>query len=329
MKPSSLPAGYADEINLNEKLSDADFLSAITKIEKIRADAAKYKAEWDTDIAFALTQKSHQAYEALKIRYPVMTELKAQWNKVDKDAKKLEQLEAELIQHNQGTESIKQQLHNRETYAKEQEAKINDLKLKLNRESPHAVYRQAMVDYAKRNDESNVERIESRAISIEALIKAWKIKEDTEGVSITEVGLKTASRVVQEKALTEAFGDKLKPKYWRPDHQGNETWTKKVQKKDIDAYGDVFWEWELWSNEQLNAMCTWIKANFPKVTDNHDELYILQMINPGLFEGMWMKDKNWSSRQWISLRGLVDFSFICMDYLPSYLCGLFLIQNCK
>jgi hypothetical protein len=93
MKPSSLPAGYADEINLNEKLSDADFLSAITKIEKIRADAAKYKAEGDADIAFALTQKSHQAYEALKVRYPVMAELKAQWNKVDKDVKKLEQLE--------------------------------------------------------------------------------------------------------------------------------------------------------------------------------------------------------------------------------------------
>ena len=45
MKPSSLPAGYADEIKLNEKLSDTELQSAVAEIEELRADAAKYQAK--------------------------------------------------------------------------------------------------------------------------------------------------------------------------------------------------------------------------------------------------------------------------------------------
>ncbi|MBP6256386.1 hypothetical protein KA405_01330 [Patescibacteria group bacterium] len=44
--------------------------------------------------------------------------------------------------------------------------------------------------------------------------------------------------------------------------------------------------------EQLNTMRAWIRENFKDldVKTQDDELYILQMINPDLFESMWMKD---------------------------------------
>ncbi len=329
MKPSSLPSGYADEINLQEKLSDTELQSAIAEIEELRADAAKYKAKWDTDLASTLTKKSHIAYEALKRRYPVYAELKAQWNQFNKDIKRIDELEAELVKHNEGTESIKQQLQNRETYAAEQEAKINDLKAKLSPESPHAEYRQAMVDYAKINDKDHAERIEKRAVRLEELRKAGKIGEDSEWVSIPEINLKFASHAVQEKALVDAFWGKLLAPYGREDHQWNKSWTKKVLKSDIDAHGDTFGAWELCSNDQLNEMRAWIRTNFDDVTNQNDELYLLQMINPGLFETMWMKDINWDYRQYLGLRRNVHYRHFVRNLSPNIvICGLLLVQKC-
>lgn len=327
MKPSSLPAGYADEIKLNEKLSDTELQSAVAEIEELRADAAKYQAKWDTDLASMLTKKSYVAYEALKTRYPVYTELKAQWNQFNKDLKKIDELEAELTKHNEGTESIKQQLQNREIYAAEQEAKINDLKQKLNPESPQATYRTAMVDYAKFHDKEHAEKIVKRAHRLEELRKAGKIQEDVEGVSIPEIGLKTASKAVQEKALQDVFGDKLQSNRSRDDHQNKKSWTKKVEKRDIDAYGSTFGERELCSNEQLKVLRAWIRANFADVKTSNDELYLVQMINPDLFEGMWMKDKKWSGRQYLELRRIVNYRFVDAVSDPYSRCGLFLVQK--
>jgi hypothetical protein len=164
---------------------------------------------------------------------------------------------------------------------------------------------------------------------VEELTRAGKIKVDADGVTIPEIGLKTASRAVQEKILLDVFGDKLLPNRWRNDHQGNTSWTNKVYKQSMDAHGTTFGEWELWSNEPLNAMRTWIKANFAEANDKESELYILQMINPDLFEGMWMKDTTWNQRQFLGLTREVNNRGVAMVDDPSNGCGLFLVQNCK
>jgi hypothetical protein len=44
--------------------------------------------------------------------------------------------------------------------------------------------------------------------------------------------------------------------------------------------------------KQLDTMRARIRENFDDVETQDDELYILQMINPDLFERMWMKDVN-------------------------------------
>ncbi len=45
MKPTTLPKGYQDEINLKEKMSDSELQAKIHKIEDLRRDAAKYFSE--------------------------------------------------------------------------------------------------------------------------------------------------------------------------------------------------------------------------------------------------------------------------------------------
>ncbi len=196
------------------------------------------------------------------------------------------------------------------------------------KESPRAAYRNSMVDYAKKNEsKETAERVEKLSVKVEELRIKWLIKEDADGVSFG--GLKTASKVVQDKALQHAFGDKLQSNYWRDDHQGKKSWTKKVLKKDLDAHGDQFGTFALWSMEQLNTMRAWIRENFKEldVKTREDEGYILQMINPDLFEWMWMKDVDWNDRSYLLLWRNVSDRLIYEIINPNGKAGLFLVQN--
>lgn len=190
-----------------------------------------------------------------------------------------------------------------------------------------------MVEYAKENDTKHAERIEKRAWRVEELISKGDIKEDSYGVSFW--GFTTASKAVQEKALQDAFGDKkdekgnalLLPQYWRDDHQGIKSWTQKIQKKHLDKHGDQFGDWTLWSIEQLNKMREWIRQHFDDVKTEEDELYILQLINPDLFEVMWMKDTTWDYRHCLILGRDVHDRCVRESIGPDDKCGLFLVKN--
>lgn len=192
--------------------------------------------------------------------------------------------------------------------------------------SPHVEYRQDMVSYAKENDIDYTERFEKRAERVEELRIKWLIKEDADGVSFG--GLKIASKAVQEKALNDAFGDKLQNWLWRHDHQWNsKRWTKKVLKKDINAYGNKFGDWELASILQLDTMRKRIRNNFDDVWNQDDELYILQMINPDLFESMWLHDVEWLYRSYIEFGCDLRDRFIDEDIVFIKKGGLFLVQQ--
>lgn len=335
MVKSMLPSSYQDEIKLNEKLSDSELQAKIHKIEDLRRDAAKYFSEWKKDIAKLLTQEAHQFYAELKGSYPVYQELKDQWKKLGEDVKNVAWLEAEIADHkaqtellqkdfNKKKEEFEQSMQVRNTQEQEKQAKLKDLQKKLN-PATHTAYRNGMVDYAKEHDRDNAERIEKRAMRVEELRIKWVIKEDADGVSFG--GLKTASKAVQEKALQDAFGDKLQSSYWRDDHQGEKSWTKKVFKKDLDAHGDQFDKFALWSMEQLDTMRAWIRENFEDVKTQDDELYILQMINPDLFEWMWMKDVDWNYRSCLRLDRDVSSSYVFKYYYHNDKAGLFLVQS--
>jgi len=192
--------------------------------------------------------------------------------------------------------------------------------------SKHQEYRNSMVDYAKVNEsKETAEKVEKWAVRVEELRIKWLLKEDADGVSFA--GLKTASKAVQEKALQDAFGDKLQSSYWIYDHQGKKSWTKIVKKQHLDEHGDQFGEFTLWSMEQLNTMCARIRENFEDVKTQDDELYILQMINPDLFEYMWMKDVDWDYRSYLKLKLSVDGRSLYKNRFRDSKAGIFLVQN--
>ncbi len=61
---------------------------------------------------------------------------------------------------------------------------------KMVEEYSHAIYRNAMVEYAKKYDKDNAERIKKRTVRVEELIIKWLIKEDDDGVRFWFCGIK-------------------------------------------------------------------------------------------------------------------------------------------
>ncbi|HMY80800.1 MAG TPA: hypothetical protein PLW93_03970 [Candidatus Absconditabacterales bacterium] len=132
MQPSSLPRSYADEINLQEKLSDTELQATIAEIEELRADAAKYQAKGDTDLASTLTKKFHQVYEALKAHYPVYAELKAQWKQFSKDLKKIDELEADYLSTQTQHTELKTRFEASPNELARKEQQLQELKERMN-----------------------------------------------------------------------------------------------------------------------------------------------------------------------------------------------------
>jgi hypothetical protein len=183
MKPSTLPQTYKDEIKLSEKLSESDVKAKIQKIEDLRKDAAKYNADGDKELALALTKKSHALYDELKTSYPVYQELKDQWKKFAHNIDNVSVMENELETYKQETLSQQDEFariqQNHERAMKEREAfttqktiqlqELNEKLLQVS-ESPHAAYRNSMVDYAKVNEsKETAEKIEKWAGRVEEL----------------------------------------------------------------------------------------------------------------------------------------------------------------
>ena len=344
MKNTTLPQPYQDEMNLN-KLSDPELQAKIESIETLRRDAAKYKEQWKHELALTLTKESHKEFQELKQSFPVYQELKDKRKEMGNDMKNVAQLEEELVAYRSETQQLKDDFAMKKKKFKStikerteaedlKAAKLEQLQEKLNPESPHAAYRKSIVEYAeKKENQETAEKIKGWAAKIEALRQAWKIKEDADGVSFG--GFKTASKTVQKNALNtiqKTLGIKLLDSYWRVDHQWKQDrWTKKVMKQDLDTYvdnhGDQFGEFALWSNEQLTSMLTWIANEFEDATTRKEQVYILQMINPDLFERMWMKDVHWDYRSYIELSRYVNSRNINKYDSHDYGAGLFLVQN--
>jgi hypothetical protein len=189
--------------------------------------------------------------------------------------------------------------------------------------------RKAMIECASEDEIDcwSLDLINKWSETISILINKWDIKIDDEGVSFG--GLKTANENVQEKMILDIYGGRHTPilsDQWY-NYDGEALEHAVVFKNNLDAYGDQFGDFVLWSKDQLNTMCARIKENFEDVSSDAHAMYILQMIHTDLIWEMWMKDVSWDNERSYLSFGVGVYERSVLETSENLPCKLFLVKN--